>query len=218
MAKAAGGDFGCGPNPSNNNHTWSLSLYFIDLSCSFVCLMFLILSFVCHKELAETGLYGVILWFEGGSAIRGHRHNHHLPWSLCLFFWTQFFKPGKTFMLILQCDSYFHSSLRPQMSSETNGGDGHGGEYWPVMVYHDGRHSWDAAMINDHNYEYIPIRHPKHLMHLAECIIQWPHYFCLILLHASPFSSSIERFVLFLITVLCNNFGLNRRWSMQKPF
>ena len=43
------------------------------------CLMFLILSFVCHKELAETGLYGVILWFEGGSAIRGHRHNHHLP-------------------------------------------------------------------------------------------------------------------------------------------
>ena len=44
-----------------------------------VRLMFLILSFVCHKELAETGLYGVILWFEGGSAIRGHRHNHHLP-------------------------------------------------------------------------------------------------------------------------------------------
>ena len=30
---------------------------------------------------------------------------------------------------IVQCDSYFHSSLRPQMSSETNGGDGHGGEY-----------------------------------------------------------------------------------------
>ena len=125
---------------------------------------------------------------------------------------------GKTLMLIIQCDSYFHSSLRPQMSSETNWGDGHGGEYWPVMVYHDRRHSWDAAMINDHNYEYIPIRHPKHLMHLAECIIHWPHYFCLILLHASPFSSSIERFVLFLVTVICNNFGLNRRWSMQKPF
>ena len=169
--------------------------------------MFLTLSFVCDKELAETGLYGVILWFEGGSAIRGHRHNHHLPWSLCLFFWTQLFKPGKTLVLIVQCDSYFHSSLRPQMSCETNGGDGHGGEYWPVMVYHDRRHSWDAAMINDHHYEYIPIRHPNHLMHLAECIIQWPHYFCLILLHASPSSSSIERFVLFLLTVICNYFG-----------
>ena len=82
------------------------------------------------------------------------------------------------------------------MSCETNWGDGHGGEYWPVLVYHDRRHSWDAAMINDHNYEYIPIRHPKHLMHLAECIIQWPHYFCLILLHASPFSSAIKRFIL----------------------
>ena len=43
------------------------------------CLIFLILLFVCHKELAETGLYGVILWFEGGPAIRGHRYNHHLP-------------------------------------------------------------------------------------------------------------------------------------------
>ena len=179
--------------------------------------MFLILSFVCHKELAETGLYGVILWFEGGSAIRGHRHNHHLPWSLCLFFLDATFQARKDFD-VNHTVWFIHSSLRPQMSSETNGGDGHGGEYWPVMVYHDRRHSWDAAMINDHNYEYIPIRHPKHLMHLAECIIQWPHYFCLILLHASPFSSSIERFVLFLVTVICNNFGLNRRWSMQKPF
>ena len=124
-----------------------------------------------------------------------------------LVFLTQLFKAGKTLMLIMQCDSYFYSSLRPQMSCETNWGDGHGGEYWPVMVYHDRRHSWDAAMINDHNYEYIPILHPKHLMHLAECIIQWPHYFCLILLHASPFSSSIERFVLFLLTVICNYFG-----------